>query len=220
MKSVLTDFQKEILDILSQDKFITDNFYLSGGTALSEFYFHHRLSEYLDFFTANEIDYQLLTASLKPLFNKLKIDVIDYQQGIAAKIFFVKKRKSEKLKTDFNFWAFERTGKGKKYNNLEIDSLFDIAVNKIDTILSREKARDFIDLYFILKNTNEFDFLAVLKGLRKKYDWAADPIYLGTRLILIRELRDYPRMLVPLDKEDMIAYFVDLARSQKSKIIK
>lgn len=220
MKSILTNFQREVLNLLSNDKFITDNFYLSGGTALSEFYFQHRLSEDLDFFSANEIDYQLLAANLKPLFNKLKIDVVDYQQGIAAKIFFLKKGSSEKIKTDFNFWAFERTGKGKTYNKLEIDNLFDIAINKIDTILSREKARDFIDLYFILKNSKEFNFADVLKGLRKKYDWAADPIYLGTRLILIRELRDYPKMLVPYDKEDMIAYFIDLARSQKSKIIK
>lgn len=220
MKSILTEFQKEVLNILSKDKFITDNFYLSGGTALSEFYFQHRLSEDLDFFSASEIDYQSLAANLKPLFKKLNIDVVDYQQGMAAKIFFLKKGKSEKLKTDFNFWAFERTRKGKKYNKLEIDNLFDIAINKIDTILSREKARDFIDLYFILKNAKEFSFPEVLKGLKKKYEWVADPLYLGTRLIMIRNLHDYPKMLKPLDKDKMIAYFLDLARSQKSKIIK
>jgi len=220
MKSILTEFQKEVLDVLSKNKFITDNFYLSGGTALSEFYFQHRLSEDLDFFSANEIDYQMLASYIKPIFKKIGVNVVDYQQGITAKIFFLKKGKTEKLKTDFNFWAFERTKKDKKYNDLEIDNLFDIAVNKIDTILSREKARDFIDLYLILKNTKEFNFEDILKGLRIKYDWVADPLYLGTRLIMIKGLFDYPKMLVPFDKEKMVAYFLDLARSQKSKIIK
>lgn len=220
MKSVLTEFQKEVLNALSKDKFITDNFYLSGGTALSEFYFQHRLSEDLDFFTANEINYQMLASNLKPLFKILNIDVVDYQQGIAAKIFFLKKGKTDKLKTDFNFWAFERTGKGKKYNKLEIDNLFDIAVNKIDTILSREKARDFIDLYFIMKNTKDFNFSDILKGLKKKYDWVADPLYLATRLMMIRNLHDYPKMLKPFSKEEMVDYFLDLAKMQKSKIIK
>jgi len=65
MKSILTEFQKEVLDVLSKNKFITDNFYLSGGTALSEFYFQHRLSEDLDFFSANEIDYQMLASYIK-----------------------------------------------------------------------------------------------------------------------------------------------------------
>ncbi|MEW5692252.1 MAG: nucleotidyl transferase AbiEii/AbiGii toxin family protein [Candidatus Hydrogenedentota bacterium] len=36
------------------EKFFTQKFYLTGGTALSEFYLKHRISEDLDFFCENE----------------------------------------------------------------------------------------------------------------------------------------------------------------------
>jgi hypothetical protein len=38
-KSILSENQKEILEIISKDKVICNNFYLTGGTALAEFYF-------------------------------------------------------------------------------------------------------------------------------------------------------------------------------------
>lgn len=49
-KTVLSKNQKDIFTIISKDKIICDNFYLTGDTALAEFYLHHRLSEDLDFF--------------------------------------------------------------------------------------------------------------------------------------------------------------------------
>jgi len=55
-KTILTKTQKEILNYLSKDKDFTSNFYFTGGTALSEFYLQHRLSEDLDFFSEKEID--------------------------------------------------------------------------------------------------------------------------------------------------------------------
>ena len=55
-KSILTDNQSQILNTLATDSNFSKNFYLSGGTALAEFYLHHRLSEDLDFFSETEID--------------------------------------------------------------------------------------------------------------------------------------------------------------------
>lgn len=219
MKSILTEFQKEVLENLSINQFIAENFYLSGGTALSEFYLHHRYSEDLDFFTTKEINFQDLASNLKPIFNKLDINVVDYQQEVSAKIFFLKKGKLEKLKTDFNFWAFEKIEKGIKLNLLEIDSLFDIAVNKIHTILTREKARDFIDFYFIFKNCKKFTFSDVLKGLKTKYDWAVDPLYLAARLMKVENLHDYPKMIKSFSRQKMISYFNNLAGEQRDKIV-
>ena len=48
-KSILTKHQKAVLDNISREKYFTSRYYLAGGTALSEFYFKHRLSEDLDF---------------------------------------------------------------------------------------------------------------------------------------------------------------------------
>ncbi|MFH1863611.1 MAG: nucleotidyl transferase AbiEii/AbiGii toxin family protein [bacterium] len=50
-QDLLTKEQKQILEFVSKDKVITSQFYLTGGTALSYFYFKHRFSEDLDFFS-------------------------------------------------------------------------------------------------------------------------------------------------------------------------
>jgi len=48
----LSQLQREILKFFGQDNF-GKNFYWTGGTLLAYFYFHHRLSFDLDFFSCN-----------------------------------------------------------------------------------------------------------------------------------------------------------------------
>ena len=53
--SILSENQKKFLKLLSEEKSICAHFYLTGGTALAEFYLHHRLSEDLDFFSEQNL---------------------------------------------------------------------------------------------------------------------------------------------------------------------
>ena len=53
-KSILSNHQKEVLELISREDYFTKKFYLAGGTALAEFYLQHRLSEDLDFFTEKQ----------------------------------------------------------------------------------------------------------------------------------------------------------------------
>ena len=55
--------QQEVLKTLAGRM---DDFYLAGGTALSQFYFQHRLSVDLDFFTRS-FDYQKVMEVVKYL---------------------------------------------------------------------------------------------------------------------------------------------------------
>ncbi|MBI4652722.1 hypothetical protein HY750_00505 [Candidatus Kuenenbacteria bacterium] len=57
----------------------------------------------------------------------------------------------DKIKMEFTYFPFIRIEKKEKVGNLYIDSLLDIAVNKIFTIYQKPRSRDFIDLYFILQ---------------------------------------------------------------------
>ena len=50
-KTILTSEQHLVLDMAAKDELINSWFYLTGGTALAEFYLRHRLSEDLDFFS-------------------------------------------------------------------------------------------------------------------------------------------------------------------------
>ena len=48
---IITKNQKIILDEIKNNSWVKENFYLSGGTALSAFYLQHRYSDDLDFFS-------------------------------------------------------------------------------------------------------------------------------------------------------------------------
>lgn len=56
MTKILTENQLKILEKISNDNFLIRDFYLTGGTALAEFYLKHRFSEDLDFFSEQEFD--------------------------------------------------------------------------------------------------------------------------------------------------------------------
>lgn len=218
-KSILTPFQKNILDNLSKNDFITKNFWFSRGTALSEFYLHHRYSDDLDFFSDNEISIEEVRIRIFPLFKKIGVESLEYREILSSKIFFLKKNPRETVKADFNFFPYEKFGKEKKYHNLRIDSLIDITISKLDTILTRNKARDFVDFYFIQKKYS-FDLEFILEKLEKRAMWKVDPLQLGSSFLKIEGLKDYPKMIKEFSKEEMIKYFEDLAAGLKDKIVK
>ena len=74
--SILTKEQKECLDQIRKNKYICENFYFTGGTALSEYYLHHRYSDDIDLFTDVKYDHQIILGFIKELSNNLKINYI------------------------------------------------------------------------------------------------------------------------------------------------
>ena len=49
-KSILTLHQQSLLKAIASQDYFCKRYYFAGGTALSEFYLKHRISEDLDFF--------------------------------------------------------------------------------------------------------------------------------------------------------------------------
>ena len=73
-KTILTPRQLEFLELVYKDGQITSRFYLTDGTALSEFYLQHRLSYDIDLFTEKEeVDQTLTEAFLKKISKGLGI---------------------------------------------------------------------------------------------------------------------------------------------------
>lgn len=80
--SILSNNQKNILLLLSKEKVITENFYLSGGTALAEFYLGHRLSEDLDFFSEKEFDPDAISIVFKKIQKDAGIKSVKYEPSL------------------------------------------------------------------------------------------------------------------------------------------
>ena len=219
-KNILSKNQKDILAIISKDKLICDNFYLTGGTALAEFYLHHRLSEDLDFFSENEFESQGISIFLEKIKNKAKIKKIEYQQSFNRNLFFLDLIDGDKIKTEFTYFPFERIEKKEKIGDLYIDSLLDIAVNKVFTIYQKPRARDFIDLYFILQKDKSFSLDDLVKKTQIKFGNYIDLIQLGAQYMKAKELQDFPKMLINIEEKVWQDFFIAEAEKLSSKIIK
>ena len=215
MASILTDNQRKILEKLSSEPGITDYFYLSGGTALAEYYLQHRLSEDLDFFSENEVDPEGISTILKKLQPATGITKVVYEQSFNRNLFFLHIA-DQVIKTEFTYYPFPRIENGQRIGQLDVDSLLDIAVNKLFTISQKPRARDFVDLFCILQR-KEWSIEGLTAQAKIKFDHHIDPLQLAAQFVKATELKDYPRMLVECKEEEWQGFF--LSEAKKLSII-
>lgn len=214
-KTVLTLTQRQILQILSKDKVFVNNFYLTGGTALSEFYLHHRLSEDLDFFSQVEVDKIWLNTISTKIAKEIKASK-DIQESFNRNLVFFKLNK-QFIKTEFTYFPMSRIKKSVIKYGIPIDSELDIAVNKFFTIYQKPSARHFIDLFLLLKRGN-YSWEQLKKLARIKFDTNIDPIQLGSQLVKAEDISDLPKMLIVLPEEKWRKYFLQKAKELKKEI--
>lgn len=217
-ESLLTRQQKQILEFVSRDKVITSQFYLTGGTALSYFYFQHRFSEDLDFFTETEFDSKSLLAEISKIGDSLKATKIEQQSLSGQEIFYFDFGRS-KVKVDFAYFPFTPIGEFIKLNDLKITSIEDITINKVHAITSRKRSRDYFDLYLCMKKLKWSP-----SDLRKKYRLKFEidlPIeQLATSYLNVLDVDDEPKFLGNQDFSGVKDFFLKEADKLKTDIIK
>ncbi|GIW66746.1 MAG: hypothetical protein KatS3mg095_0644 [Candidatus Parcubacteria bacterium] len=216
-RDILNKYQKKFLDVFSQDN-LSKNFYLTGGTALAAFYLKHRVSEDLDFFSQSEIDLRSINIFFKKTKKLIGYNKITFVQSFNRNIFFLYFDK-QLLKIEFTYFPFNNLEKGPAINNLKIDSLLDIAVNKLFSIYQQTKARDFIDLFFIFKR-NKYTIKDLIKKAQLKFDFSIDKLQLAKQFLLVKEVKDYPKMIVKLNKKQMFNFYEKAAKNLTKTIIK
>lgn len=216
-KTILTPFQQKFLDIIATNNYITKHFYFTGGTVLSKFYLHHRLSEDFDLFSENEVFFTPVSSFLKKYSRELGIIKIAHRPFMGLHSFILFLENDQKFKIDFNYYPYPRINVGKKYKNLNFDSLYDIAVNKVHTIFMNPRTRDYIDIFFILKEA-DFKWGKLILDAKAKFDWHIDPLLLGSQLKKVTQHIDYPKLLVPLHKQEMEEFFIRKAKDLEKDI--
>lgn len=209
--SILTKNQKEILALIADDEMLCGSFYLTGGTALAEYYLRHRLSEDLDFFSEQEFDPQAISAFFKKIGAGVGIREVTYEQSFNRNLFFLNVG-DERIKTEFTYFPFPRIEQNKKIGKLGIDSLLDIAVNKVFTIYQKPRSRDFIDLYAILQKEKGWTLDELAKKAQIKFDSFLDPLQLSAQFVKVETLKDYPKMLIPLPEKEWRGFFMREAK--------
>lgn len=219
-KTILTPQQLKFLGFIQNEPQITKRFYLTGGTALSEFYLQHRVSEDIDLFTEKEeVDQRLVDVFLRKASPVLLIAKINKSQFLGLVSYELTFKNEEKLKVDFSYYPFPRIHKDKKHKNLEIDSIWDIATNKLHTLFMQPRARDYIDLYFVMRKYH-YSLNKLIMDAKAKFDWDIDRLTLASQLARAKDFQEVPRMLVPFNRKGMEKFFLSLAKKLEKEILK
>lgn len=214
----MTPFQVMVLEMLFNGLLGRRNYYFTGGTALAEFYLQHRYSDDLDIFTRERRD--------------IRADYLDVKRSLAAKAIEV----STELELD-DFVRFFVSGTGEIGSGLKVelcrdagaqmsvaetidgitvDSFEDIAVNKVRALYGRSEIKDFVDLFFILRESKfTLDYL-VGRAKEKEADFEREDAVLefATKLLGVKNLQLHNiRMIKPLAMEDLQSSLITKAEA-------
>lgn len=144
---ILTKDQKSLLGNLQRWP-QSSKFYLTGGTALSAFYLQHRLSEDLDFFTEDDVETESILSFLKTL---PEVRDLNLERKFDRKIFIIRYSDGEALRVEFTKYPFKRIRSFQRVEGIQVDSMLDILANKLMALTDRKDTKDYVDIYFILK---------------------------------------------------------------------
>ncbi|MFO7981037.1 MAG: nucleotidyl transferase AbiEii/AbiGii toxin family protein [Candidatus Aminicenantes bacterium] len=165
-EDALKNLKNQLIQI-NKCKILPDGSYLAGGTAVSLF-LNHRISVDLDFFAPKKFNSQQFIYAMEKCFKKdVVIELIEEN----TVILFI----SDLYKIKFSLFFYPypllsqiESIKINKNINSSLASLKDIEAMKALAITQRGSAKDFVDLFFLLKNTHHH-FKDILTFVKKKY---------------------------------------------------
>lgn len=176
---------------------LLDHFYLAGGTGLA-LQFGHRLSQDLDFFSAELFDEELLLQRLQSLRGWALI--LRALHTLHATI--------EESRVTFLGYSYAALFPLLRFDEVGVADARDIACMKLSAIASRGTKRDFVDVYVAAQ---DFGLPAMLQWFERKY---AQANY--NRLHVLKSLTFFddaekdpmPHMLLPIDWPEVVRFFL------------
>lgn len=205
--SLLAPLQRAFLDEFFEQP-VGQEFFLTGGTALAEFYLRHRYSEDIDLFTLSDAALQEASNSLPTIALNLGGALEERFRTVSFRQAFIRAPGKDDLKIDFVRDVGAQFGEHQRIGSVIVDSELNIAVNKVTALFGRAAPKDFVDLYFLLKKGYSLD---ELMRLAKEKDLGFTEFYFAGMLRENQRITALPRMIEPLTIEDLRAFFEPLA---------
>jgi len=147
-ETVLYPFQDQIFELIRDDRF-----YLSGGTCLSRFYYQHRFSDDLDFFfDGYHHSKEAFEIGVREIINRLG-DRYTLEMTVSGEYFkrLIACHNRQPLRIEFIYENYRNMGTREKTGEIVIDTKENLATNKLTAVYDRKTVKDFVDLYFLLK---------------------------------------------------------------------
>ncbi len=216
-QSILTSDQQKLLAEVLATSEITTQFYLTGGTALAEFYFLHRISEDFDFFSEEPFSENIVLKWIQNTAQKLKVEEVEYKTLQGQLTFFFHFPTSD-IKVDFAYYPFPHLGEFKKYKNLRVASLLDIGTNKLQAIQTRQRGRDFVDLFYILTKS-DVTIEKLIHSYRNKFDLVLSEQEVAKHFATVTDAVDQPKFLGETKWVEIEQFFLEQAEKLSREFI-
>lgn len=203
----LTPGQLRILEAIGQSD-LASRFYLTGGTALAGFFLHHRRSLDLDLFSRDAFDPKQVVRLLNQVAEGALVP-----RRVQDRYEFTVPIAGERLRVEFVHYAFDRVDPtGPRHAGVQVDSLRDIAANKLSSIIERSEAKDFVDLYFLLHDPL-VPLEQAIDDCRTKFGWPGLEYLLQSAFLKAIQISSWPQTHPALAVADAQRFFRQLARS-------
>lgn len=165
--NLLTSSQKLAIGVFAHSP-LQKKFYWTGGTLLAFHYLKHRRSLDLDFFSDVEFRLDEITPFVQRFKEEGGFRGVKYQKVFDRYEFLFENRES--LRVEFVYYDHQKKRLGERGELLGvcIDSLEDIAANKMMSYFDRREPKDLFDLYFLLTKTS-FTPQKLLNLVQKKF---------------------------------------------------
>jgi hypothetical protein len=216
-KGILTPFQKRFLEIFAN---LPDQkqFYLAGGTALSEYYLGHRLSYDLDIFCGTDSLIQPTSFQVEKICsaNNIPVKVI---RRFATFVEFLVGEGEESFKVDMALDSpFRLEPTLLSETGVQVNNYTDLRADKLLAYFGRSEPRDAIDVYFILQDESIETLMEQAAQKDTGFDTYWFAIALNRAEKFPDELENWPvKMLKPVNIPDLKATFQKLAMRLMSK---
>ncbi|NLA75565.1 MAG: nucleotidyl transferase AbiEii/AbiGii toxin family protein [Deltaproteobacteria bacterium] len=187
---ILSDAQVNLLHALSK-AFMDTDFYLAGGTALA-LKLGHRLSKDFDWFINRLGDPE-------DLFRRLRSADISFTVlSTASETVYLNIDSIQASFIGYDYPLLEPPGIASEKYQFRIAGYDDIACMKLSAIASRGSRKDFVDLYYLIKNFKPLE--SYLELYIKKYK-NRDIGHVIRSLVYFRDAEEEPEltMIAPLD---------------------
>lgn len=182
-----------------------EKYYLAGGTALA-LHIGHRYSHDLDFFSnQDELESQSRQNMLKNL-ETLNLKIIENHDGNLLITL-------EDILVGFFSYDYKLIEPTSSLEGINLASLVDIGLMKLDAIISRGSRKDYYDLYFISQHHSLTD---ILKLSEEKYPHSRDFNLMAVESLLQFENADrdhQPQLIDTIPWDSIKQYFVEQAQN-------
>ncbi len=208
--SILRPLQWQFLHALAQTP-LHAQFYLTGGTTLAECYLQHRYSEDLDFFTSDVDAVSHAAPLLEQTATALAAQATLTRRSASFLECFLQDAQGERLELDFALDSPYRIEPLIDHPSLgwRVDSVTDIACNKLSAICDRTEPKDFVDLYFLHRDIKP---LAEIIPLAKRKHVGLEEYTLAQAFARVRQLAMLPRMIKPVTLDMLQGFFTGEAK--------